>query len=112
MTKLSSSGRARNIFFFYYYSIAFDELVEAYAEQARGLLDGGSDILLVETIFDTANAKVGSTCFYYTELVNLVFFYNVRISAVFPHFPHSLFRQLYLLSTSFLKQNINQFLYL
>ena len=36
----------------------FDELVEAYAEQARGLLDGGSDILMVETIFDTANAKV------------------------------------------------------
>ena len=40
------------------YLIAFDELVEAYAEQARGLLDGGSDILMVETIFDTANAKV------------------------------------------------------
>ena len=38
--------------------IAFDELVEAYAEQGRGLLDGGSDILMVETIFDTANAKV------------------------------------------------------
>ena len=38
--------------------IAFDELVEAYAEQAKGLLDGGADIILVETIFDTANAKV------------------------------------------------------
>ncbi|KAI4903608.1 hypothetical protein NFI96_030500 [Prochilodus magdalenae] len=38
-------------------NITFDELVEAYAEQVRGLLDGGSDILLVETIFDTANAK-------------------------------------------------------
>lgn len=37
---------------------AFDELVEAYKEQAEGLLDGGVDILLVETIFDTANAKV------------------------------------------------------
>ena len=37
---------------------AFDELVEAYSEQVRGLLDGGSDILLVETVFDTANAKV------------------------------------------------------
>ncbi|KAG7267742.1 hypothetical protein CRUP_025495 [Coryphaenoides rupestris] len=35
----------------------FDELVEAYSEQVRGLLDGGVDILLVETIFDTANAK-------------------------------------------------------
>ncbi|KAM7371312.1 hypothetical protein PAMP_010793 [Pampus punctatissimus] len=38
-------------------NIAFDELVEAYSEQVRGLLDGGADILLVETIFDTANAK-------------------------------------------------------
>lgn len=37
---------------------AFDELVEAYKEQAKGLLDGGVDILLIETIFDTANAKV------------------------------------------------------
>ena len=37
---------------------AFDELVSAYKEQARGLLDGGADVLLVETIFDTANAKV------------------------------------------------------
>ncbi len=36
----------------------FDDLVEAYSEQARGLLDGGADVLLVETIFDTANSKV------------------------------------------------------
>lgn len=36
---------------------AWDALVEAYMEQARGLLDGGVDILLVETVFDTANAK-------------------------------------------------------
>jgi 5-methyltetrahydrofolate--homocysteine methyltransferase len=35
----------------------FDELVAAYGEQVRGLLDGGSDVLLVETIFDTLNAK-------------------------------------------------------
>lgn len=35
----------------------FDELVRAYREQARGLLDGGADILIVETIFDTLNAK-------------------------------------------------------
>src|ERR1044071_1549354 len=35
----------------------WDELVRAYSEQARALLDGGSDILLVETIFDTLNAK-------------------------------------------------------
>lgn len=31
--------------------------MEAYMEQARGLLDGGADILLVETVFDTANCK-------------------------------------------------------
>jgi 5-methyltetrahydrofolate--homocysteine methyltransferase len=35
----------------------YDELVAAYADQVRGLLDGGADILLVETIFDTLNAK-------------------------------------------------------
>jgi 5-methyltetrahydrofolate--homocysteine methyltransferase len=35
----------------------FDELVTAYAEATRGLLDGGADVLLIETIFDTLNAK-------------------------------------------------------
>lgn len=40
-----------------YRAITFDHLAEAYAEQVRGLLDGGADILLVETIFDTLNAK-------------------------------------------------------
>src|SRR5690606_35287394 len=38
-------------------AITFDQLATAYAEQVRGLLDGGEDILLVETIFDTLNAK-------------------------------------------------------
>jgi 5-methyltetrahydrofolate--homocysteine methyltransferase len=38
-------------------NITFDELVVAYAESARGLLAGGADLLLVETIFDTLNAK-------------------------------------------------------
>ncbi|MDJ0864648.1 MAG: methionine synthase [Myxococcota bacterium] len=38
-------------------SIDFDELRDAYAEQVRGLVDGGADVLLVETIFDTLNAK-------------------------------------------------------
>lgn len=37
--------------------ITWDELVDAYREQAQALLEGGADILLVETIFDTANAK-------------------------------------------------------
>lgn len=36
----------------------FDDLVVAYRDQTLGLLDGGVDILMVETIFDTANAKV------------------------------------------------------
>jgi 5-methyltetrahydrofolate--homocysteine methyltransferase len=35
----------------------YDELVAAYGEQVRGLLDGGADVLLVETIFDTLNCK-------------------------------------------------------
>jgi len=38
-------------------NITFDDLVLAYGEQARGLLDGGADILLIETVFDTLNAK-------------------------------------------------------
>ena len=38
-------------------NVDFDELVEAYTEAAEGLIDGGADILLIETIFDTLNAK-------------------------------------------------------
>lgn len=38
-------------------SVTFDDLVEAYSEQARGLIDGGANILLVETIFDVLNCK-------------------------------------------------------
>ena len=38
-------------------AISFDQLKDAYAEQVRGLVDGGVDVLLVETIFDTLNAK-------------------------------------------------------
>jgi len=38
-------------------NVTFDELVAAYLEQANGLVDGGSDALLIETIFDTLNAK-------------------------------------------------------
>ncbi len=40
-----------------YRAITFDQLVEAYTEQVRGLLDGGADLLMVETVFDTLNAK-------------------------------------------------------
>ena len=38
-------------------NVTFDQLVASYGEQARGLLDGGADVLLIETIFDTLNAK-------------------------------------------------------
>ena len=38
-------------------AVSFDEVEQAYAEQVRGLVDGGVDILLIETIFDTLNAK-------------------------------------------------------
>jgi 5-methyltetrahydrofolate--homocysteine methyltransferase len=40
-----------------YRAVTFDQMSKAYYEQAKALLDGGSDILLVETIFDTLNAK-------------------------------------------------------
>ena len=38
-------------------AVSFDQLVEAYAEQIRGLMDGGVDLLLAETVFDTLNLK-------------------------------------------------------
>ncbi|MDX1574091.1 MAG: methionine synthase [Methylophaga sp.] len=38
-------------------NVNFDQLVEAYLEAIRGLVDGGADMLLVETVFDTLNAK-------------------------------------------------------
>ncbi len=38
-------------------SVSFDEVASAYYEQVKGLVDGGADLLLIETIFDTLNAK-------------------------------------------------------
>lgn len=38
-------------------NVSFDELKDSYYEQARGMLDGGVDLFLVETVFDTLNAK-------------------------------------------------------
>jgi 5-methyltetrahydrofolate--homocysteine methyltransferase len=38
-------------------SVTFDELVVAYQEQAEGLIEGGVDIMLIETVFDVLNAK-------------------------------------------------------
>jgi 5-methyltetrahydrofolate--homocysteine methyltransferase len=40
-----------------YRAVSFDEVADAYCEQIKGLVDGGVDLLLVETIFDTLNAK-------------------------------------------------------
>ncbi|WCT12161.1 methionine synthase [Mucilaginibacter jinjuensis] len=40
-----------------YRAVTFDDLAEAYYAQVRGLFDGGSDVILIETIFDTLNAK-------------------------------------------------------
>ena len=40
-----------------YRNVTFDDLRETYGEQTDGLLDGGADVLLIETIFDTLNAK-------------------------------------------------------
>ncbi|MGE0563580.1 MAG: methionine synthase, partial [Pseudolabrys sp.] len=40
-----------------YRAVTFDQLRTAYAEQTRGLIEGGADLLLIETIFDTLNAK-------------------------------------------------------
>lgn len=40
-----------------YRAVSFDEVVSAYREQIRGLMDGGVDVLLVETVFDTLNCK-------------------------------------------------------
>ncbi len=40
-----------------YRNVTFDELVEAYKSQTKGLVEGGVDIIIIETIFDTLNAK-------------------------------------------------------
>ncbi len=42
-----------------YRNITYDELYDTYAEQVRGLIDGGADIILFETVFDTLNLKAG-----------------------------------------------------
>ena len=42
-----------------YRAVTFDNLVDSYYEQIKGLHDGGADILIIETIFDTLNAKAG-----------------------------------------------------
>ncbi|MCG6489371.1 homocysteine S-methyltransferase family protein, partial [Vibrio parahaemolyticus] len=49
-----------------YRNVTFDQLVEAYSESTRALIKGGSDLILIETIFDTLNAKA---CAFAVELV-------------------------------------------
>ncbi|HUM45358.1 MAG TPA: homocysteine S-methyltransferase family protein, partial [Chitinophagales bacterium] len=52
-------------------AVTFDQLVEAYTEQVKGLIDGGVDIILVETIFDTLNAKAALFAIYeYFDKIN------------------------------------------
>ena len=48
-------------------AISFDELVDAYKEQAAGLIDGGVDLLLVETVFDTLNCKAALFAIYQVQ---------------------------------------------
>ncbi len=51
-------------------AISYETLYDAYYEQIRGLVDGGSDVLLIETIFDTLNAKVAIAAIkHYEEVV-------------------------------------------
>ena len=51
-------------------AVTFDEMVNAYYDQTRGLVDGGVDILLIETIFDTLNSK--AAIYAVEEYLNLV----------------------------------------
>lgn len=52
-------------------AVTFDQLVEAYTEQVKGLIDGGVDLILVETIFDTLNAKAALFAIYeYFDKIN------------------------------------------
>jgi len=52
-----------------YRAVTFDEVADAYMEQIKGLVEGGADLLLVETIFDTLNAKAAIYAInqYFTE---------------------------------------------
>ena len=62
---------------------SFDELVEVYTESVRGLVDGGVDILLIETIFDTLNAKAAIFAilqFFDAEKMRLPIFISAAIT--------------------------------
>jgi 5-methyltetrahydrofolate--homocysteine methyltransferase len=54
-----------------YRAVTFEQVYDAYYEQTRGLLDGGADIILIETIFDTLNAKAAVMAVQdYSEKIN------------------------------------------
>jgi 5-methyltetrahydrofolate--homocysteine methyltransferase len=55
-------------------SITFDQLVDSYQEQAEGLIEGGVDIMLIETVFDILNAKAA-----YVGVVNAFEKYNTKL---------------------------------
>ena len=66
-----------------YRGVLFEELVETYTEAIAGLVDGGSDILLVETVFDTLNAKAAIFAikqFLTNEGINLPIFISGAIT--------------------------------
>ena len=55
-------------------AVTFDEMVTAYTEQVQGLINGGADVLLIETIFDTLNAKAALYAIQtYCEKINRIF---------------------------------------
>jgi 5-methyltetrahydrofolate--homocysteine methyltransferase len=54
--------------------VSYDELVQAYYDQARGLIDGGADLLIVETIFDTLNSKAA-----FFAILKLFDEHNIRV---------------------------------
>jgi 5-methyltetrahydrofolate--homocysteine methyltransferase len=61
----------------------FDDLVAVYTESVRGLVDGGADIILIETVFDTLNAKAAIFAvkqFFASEGVNLPIFISGAIT--------------------------------
>jgi hypothetical protein len=60
--------------------VAFEQLVAAYKEQVEGLLEGGAHVLLVETIFDTLNAKV--TAFGVVTMSTEVFVLQAALFAI------------------------------
>lgn len=65
-------------------NITYDELFRAYAEQIKGLIEGGADILLFETFFDTLNLKAGldaANCIMEEKRINLPIMISATLTA-------------------------------